>query len=194
MIRRKLRRRGKSGAMAAEYVATMWLLFLFMFFPILNLATVGVNAFFLWFCTNQAATVGAKSQCFMAAVQIPAGSGTWYPGAYDTARAKAVEVRNMFPGIGWIPSGTNPGVSVICEPIDPTAGLSTLTHTGPGAYPNGATRPDPDQYTILLRVTIAGWASPLIACPWFDIPGLSKPMELLVSSQAQFENPPGLMY
>jgi len=180
--------------MAAEYVATMWLLFLFLFFPILNLATTGVNAFFLWFCTNCAATAGAKCQCFMAAVQIPALTGTWFPGAYDTARTKANQIQGMFPGIGWVPSPTNPEVDILLNPIDPLGGLSPVTWTGPGAYPTGLPRPDPDLYTLMLRVTIQGWASPLISCPWFDIPGLSKPMNLIMSSQAQFENPPGLLY
>lgn len=196
MTRRRssIKRRGKTGAMAAEYVATMYLLFIFMFFPILNLGTVGLNAFFLWFATNCAATVGAKSQCFQQAVQIPSGTGPWYPGAYDTARAKATEIRNMFPGISWVATATNPEVKAIAEPIDPAAGLSPYQHIGPGAWPAGAPRPDPDQYTLLLRVTINGAASPLIVVPWFNIPGLSKPMQLQMVSQAQFENPPGLLF
>ncbi len=183
--------------MAAEYVATMWLLFLFMFFPILNLATTGVNAFFLWFCTNCAATVGAKCQCLCAAVQIPAGSGTWYPGAYDSSRTKAMQIQGMFPGVGWVPSPTNPEVDVLLNPVDPLSPLPPVTYTVPNSsspWPAANPRPDPDVYTILLRVVIRGWASPLIACPWFDIPGLSKPMNLIMSSQAQFENPPGLLY
>ncbi len=193
--RRRSIRRNKTGAMAAEYVATMWLLFVFMFFPILNLGTVGFNAFFLWFATNCAATVGAKSQCFQAPVQIPAGSGTWYPGAYDTARTKALEIRNMFPGIGWAIAADNPEVKAIAQPIDPASGLPTYEHVGPSPLPAAdRDKTDTDVYTLLLRVTIRGFASPLIAVPWFDVPGLSKPMDLLVNSQAQFENPPGLMY
>lgn len=180
--------------MAAEYVATMYVLFIFMFFPILNLGCTGLNAFFLWFACNCAATVGAKSQCFQQAVQIPSGSGVWYPGAYDSARTKATEIRNMFPGIGWTPSATNPEVRAIAEPIDPSAGLAPMQHVGPGAWPSGGTRPDPDEYTLLLRVTIEGFASPLIVVPWFDIPGLSRPMDLKMASQAQFENPPGLLF
>lgn len=193
MIRKFLRRRNRKGAMAAEYVATMWLLFLFIFFPILNLATVSLNAFFLWFCCNQATAAGAKSQCFMAAVEIPVGSGTWFTGAYDTARAKATEVRLMFPGISWNQTATNPEVRLIAEPIDPASGLSQLQHVGPGPWVT-TPFPDPDEYTLLLRVTIRGSANPLIAVPWFDIPGLSKPMDLIVTNQAQFENVSGVRF
>lgn len=190
-----LQRRTKKGAMAAEYVATMYLLFMFIFFPVLNLATVSINAFFLWFACNAGAQMAAKSPCFNRLIYVPANPpGTPYPGAYDTARARASQIRNMFPGIGWTESATNPRVDIIMEPINPASGLSTFIKTGPSPLSGGDPAPDPDEYTMLLRVTINGFASPLINVPWFDIPGLSKPMDLIVTSQAQFENPPGLRY
>ncbi len=186
--------RGRTGAMAAEYVATMYVLFIFMFFPILNLGVVGLNAFFLWFTCNCAATVGGKSQCFQQAVQIPAGVGQWYPGAYDTARAKATELKSFFPGINWVASAINPEVRAISERVDPAAPIG-YTHIGPGPWPaSERSKTDTDQYTLLLRVTINGSASPLINVPWFDTPGLSRPMDLVMMSQAQFENPPGLLF
>ncbi len=172
----------------------MYVLFIFMFFPMLNLAVVGINAFFLWFTCNCAATVGAKSQCFQQAVQIPVGTGQWYPGAYDTARAKATELKSFFPGISWDATATNPEVKAISERVDPTAPPGYV-HVGPGAWPaSERAKTDTDQYTLLLRVTIDGFAAPLIEVPWFDIPGLSKKMQLEMCSQAAFENPPGLLF
>lgn len=193
MKRKRLFRRRK-GALAAEYMATMYLLFMFLFFPILNLATVTINAFFLWFAANAGAQMGAKSPCFNRLIYIPAPSGTPYPGAYLTARARAAQIKAMFPGIFWTETPTNPKIDIIMEPIDPASALSTYVHTGPNPLSTGEPAPDPDIYTMLLRITINGSASPLIAVPWFDVPGLSKPMDLVVVSQAQFENPPGLRY
>lgn len=180
--------------MAAEYVTTMYVLFIFMFFPLLNLGVCGINAFFLWFTCNCAATVGAKAQCFQEAVQIPQGTGPWYPGAYNTARAKATELKAMFPGINWVASDINPEVKAISERIDPSAPPGYV-HIGPGPWPaSERAKTDPDQYSLLFRVTIWGTAAPLIEVPWFNIPGLSRPMDLMMCSQAQFENPPGLMF
>ncbi|MEZ4537722.1 MAG: hypothetical protein R3D26_22405 [Cyanobacteriota/Melainabacteria group bacterium] len=75
MIRNRFFRRSRrrKGAMAAEYVDTMYLLFMFLFFPILNLATVTINAFFLWFAANAGAfQMGAKSPCFNRLIYVPA--------------------------------------------------------------------------------------------------------------------------
>ncbi|MBZ0185664.1 MAG: hypothetical protein K8F91_05375, partial [Candidatus Obscuribacterales bacterium] len=97
-------------------------------------------------------------------------------------------------GIGWTQTAINPRVDIILEPINPASGLSTFIKTGPTPLTSADPAPDPDEYTMLLRVTITGFASPLINVPWFDIPGLSKPMNLIMTSQAQFENPPGLKF
>jgi len=193
-LKGEFRRRPK-GAMAAEYVATLYLLFMFLFFPILNLSCVGLNAFFLWFACNAGASMAAKSPCFNRLIYVPASPpGTPYPGAYDTARARATQIKNMFPGVTWTVAPTNPKVEIIMEPIDPASGLATFKKVGPAPLSGGDPAPDPDTYSMLVRVTIVGDCAPLIPVPWFDVPGLSKPMTLLVTSQAQFENPPGLRF
>ena len=186
--------RRRKGALAAEYMATMYLLFMFLFFPILNLAVVTVNAFFLWFAANAGAQMGAKCPCFNRLIYVPAPSGTPYPGAYLTARARAGQISAMFPGAHWVETPANPLIQIIMEPVDPLSGLATVVHDGPAPLSGSDPAPDPDLYTMLLRVTIQGQAEPLIPVPWFDVPGLSRAMDLRVVSQAQFENPPGLRY
>ena len=185
--------RRRKGALAAEYMATMYLLFMFLFFPVLNLAVVTINAFFLWFACNAGAQMGAKSPCYNTLIYIPAPSGTPYPGAYQTARARANQIKNMFPGINW-DTGQFPTVCIIMEPIDTSGTASRIVK--PSGVSLGAGDPAPDQniYTMLIQVSIVGTAAPLIEVPWFDVPGLSRPMTLRVVSQAQFENPPGLKY
>lgn len=137
--------------------------------------------------------MGAKAPCFNRLIYIPANGGTPYPGAWRTARARALQISSMFPGAHWTETGANPSVQIIMEPVDPASGLSTFVKTGNALAP-GDPAPDPDVYTMLLRVTIEGEAEPLIKVPWFDVPGLSRSLPLRVVSQAQFENPPGLKF
>jgi hypothetical protein len=179
--------------MAAEYVATMYVLFLFIFFPVLNLGTCGLRAFFLWFACNQSVMLAAKAKTFNTLVYVPEPSGTPYPGAYDMARARAVQVKSMFPGVEWVSSATNPKVEIIRSPI-PGSGAATLpVVVGPSTLGIGNI-PDVNQYVCSIRVTIDGQVWPLVPMPWFNIQGLATPMNLRVSCESQFENPPGLQF
>ncbi len=179
--------------MAAEYVATMYVLFLFIFFPVLNLGACGMRAFFLWFACNQATQLAAKAKTFNTLIYVPEPSGTPYPGAYATARARAAQVRSWFPGVNWVTSPINPEVRIIRAVIPGSGAAPKPDVVGPGALGPGNI-PDVDQYVCSIRVTIDGQVDPLIPVPWFNIQGLTSPMFLRVSSEAQFENPPGLQF
>jgi len=187
------KRRKSKGAMAAEYVATMYVLFLFIFFPVLNLGTCGLRAFFLWFACNQATMLAAKAKTFNTLVYVPEPSGTPYPGAYATARARAAQIRSMFPGVDWTTNSSNPEVRIIRAVIPGSGAPAVADVIGPNTLGLGNI-PDVDQYVCTIRVTINGQVTPLIPVPWFNIQGLSSPMFLTVSSEAQFENPPGLQF
>ncbi|MFA6212007.1 MAG: hypothetical protein WCT03_17430 [Candidatus Obscuribacterales bacterium] len=188
------KRRKSNGAMAAEYVATMYVLFLFIFFPVLNLGTCGMRAFFLWFACNQATMLAAKAKTFNTLIYVPeVPPNTAYPGAYDSARARAAQIRNMFPGVDWTTNATNPEVRIIRAVIPGSGAPAVADVIGPAALGLGNI-PDVDQYVCTIRVTINGQVTPLIPVPWFNIQGLSSPMFLTVSSEAQFENPPGLQF
>ncbi|MBS2006446.1 MAG: hypothetical protein JST01_05365 [Cyanobacteria bacterium SZAS TMP-1] len=189
--RRGLRK--SKGAMAAEYVATMYVLFLFIFFPVLNLGSCGLRAFFLWFACNQATMLAAKAKTFNTLVYVPDPGGTPYPGAYDTARARAAQIRGMFPGVNWTTNATNPEVDILLSPIPGSGAGAAAKIVGPTPLGLGNI-PDVNQYVSSIRVTINGQVDPLIPVPWFNIQGLTSPMFLTVSSQAEFENPPGLQF
>ena len=189
--RRGLRKR--KGAMAAEYVATMYVLFLFIFFPVLNLGTCGLRAFFLWFACNQATMLAAKAKTFNTLVYVPNPGGTPYPGAYDTARARAAQVQSMFPGVNWTTNATNPAVDILLSPIPGSGAPNVPAVIGPTPLGLGNV-PDVNQYVASIRVTINAQVSPLVPVPWFNIPGLSSPMFLTVSNSAEFENVPGLQF
>jgi hypothetical protein len=189
-------RRRKKGAMAAEYVATLYLLFMFLAFPLLNLATTGLRSFFLWFAANQAVATAVKCRTFQTPVTI---GGVLYPPAYTVAQSRAAQIRGAFPGIDWPGGGSMPysppGFEV--DIIETQIPNSTASAPAPAAKTVGPAvllvYPDPEVYVSTLRVIIRGWVVPLIPVPWFNVAGLSGPMGLNVESEAEFENPPGLL-
>ncbi len=189
--------RKSKGAMAAEYVATMYVLFLFIFFPVLNLGTVCLRAFFLWFACNQATMLAAKAKTFNTLIRVPdIASGTPYPGAFATAQQRAAQIRDMFPGVNFSMSATNPEVDIVVTPIpnvvpSPGAGFKIV---GPATLGSISHVPDVDSFVYSVRVTIRGTVDPLIPVPWFAIQGLTTPLPMNVTNQAQFENPPGLQF
>jgi len=188
----KFLRRNKKGALAAEYVATLYLLLMFIVFPMLNYATVGMRAFFLWFACNQAVMTAAKCRTFFTPVTI---GGILYPGAYTVAQSRAWQIQGVFPGIGWTMSATNPEVDILVTQIlgqPPSVPAPVPLTVGPTPLGLGNS-PDQGSYTCSLKVTIIGWVQPLIPVPWFSsIPGLGSNMNLRVISEQTFENPPGL--
>jgi hypothetical protein len=186
--------RNRKGAMAAEYVATMYVLFLFIFFPVLNLGTCGLRAFFLWFACNQAVMLGAKAKTFNTLVYVPDPGGTPYPGAYDTARQAAGNIRGMFPGVDWTTNATNPEVDIILAPIAGSGAPNVPPTVGPTPLGLGHV-PDVNMYVPSIRVTINAQIQPLIPMPMFaNIPGLFSPMFMTVSASSEFENVPGLQF
>jgi hypothetical protein len=187
------RQRKRKGAMAAEYVATMYVLWMFLFFPLLNIGTCGLRAFFLWFACNQATMLAAKAKTFNTLVYVPDPGGTPYPGAYDTARARAAQVAGMFPGVNWTTNGQNPAVDILLSPIPNSGAIAVAPVIGPTPLGLGNV-PDVNLYVPSIRVTINAQVSPLVPVPWFNIPGLSSPMFLTVSNSAEFENVPGLQF
>jgi hypothetical protein len=188
----KFLRRNRKGAMAAEYVATLYLLLMFIVFPLINYATVGLRSFFLWFACNEAVLTAVKCKTFFTPVTI----GTiLYPGAYTVAQSRAQQIRGCFPGINWTDGATNPEVDILVVQIPgqpPSVPVPVPKTFGPNPLGLGKT-PDSNSYVCSLRVKISGWVMPLVEVPWFkNIPGLGGQLNLLVCSEAEFENPPGL--
>ncbi len=186
-------RRRRNGALAAEYVTTLYVLFFFLVFPLLNYAVLGLRAFFLWFACNQAAMTGSKCRTLCQPITI---GGVQYSGAAPTAVARANNIAAAFPGIHW--QQNEPEIWVFVNQIPgapPTNGFPTswqVTNIYTGPTMNGV--PNLNSYIFEFRVIIRNaWIDPLIAVPWLNnIPGLGSPVYLTVESSTQFENPPGL--
>jgi hypothetical protein len=137
--------------------------------------------------------LAAKAKTFNTLVYVPDPGGTPYPGAFATAQARAAQIRGMFPGVNWTTNQTNPEVDILLSPIQGSGAGAAQKIVGPATLGLGNI-PDVNQYVTSIRVTIQGQCDPLIPVPWFNIQGLSSPMFVTVSSQAEFENPPGLQF
>ncbi len=181
--------------MSAEFACTLYVLFMLIAFPIMNYATLGVRAFFLWFAANQAVMAASKAKTYYQTVYVPVNPpNTAFYGAFTTAQSRATAIKNAFSGITWTQTSSNPNVEIILEPINTSGTLTSQTYSlASGTAPLGLGHaPDPSQYVVSCRVVIQGKISPLIAVPWCNIPGLSGPIALTVASQAQYENVSGL--
>jgi hypothetical protein len=191
--------RSRKGAMTAEYVTTLYVLFFFLFFPMLNYGILGMRAFFLWFACNEACITGIKMRTLVEPVTI---GGISYGGAAATAANRATNIANAFGGIHW-PS-TQPEIWINVTPLTPTSppGLTyapATTKISP-PYSSGVlpTVPDVNNFICTFVVVIRDAAlDPLIPMkfgPFSNVPGLGAQLHTTVICQQQFENPPGLTH
>jgi hypothetical protein len=194
-MRQQYIKRNQKGALLAEYVTTLYVLFFMILIPMLNYATIGLNTFGLWFAANQAVMAASKCKTYSQTVYVPiAPPNTAFYGAQTVGQAKALQVKAMFPGINWTQTPSNPNVEVVFEPVNPANGVAQtysatqmLAGTPGNRVPNSLL--NVFDYVVSCRVVLTGTAAPLIPISWLNIPGLSSPMTLTVASQAQYENP-----
>lgn len=192
--------RKSKGALQAEWAMTMYVLFLFFMFPMLDFAVLGLRAFFLWFACNQAVMVGCKAHTLVQSVTI--GTVT-YLGALNLSTNRAANVRAAFPGTNW--STNYPQMYVTFCPLNTSSSYIYYGQSGPSSSPVSqgmqystaaspiSTLPDMSQYVAEYQCVILGQISPFIPVPLIgNVPGLSAPAQIQVKSTAQFENPPGL--
>ena len=182
--------------MIAEFTANLYVIFLLLFFPLLDLSIIGMRTFFLWFATNQAVMSASKAKSYLTPVENKTKSSVvTYHSACEMAQDRANQVRSILSGIRWQESENNPDVQIVREPINPkavNAQPEAIFSRGHGAPLVGADSPDPSRNMYICRVVIKGQVDPFITVPWFDVPGLSRPIEMTVASQAQYENVAGL--
>jgi len=190
--------RTNSGALTAEYASTMYVMFTFLVFPVINYATLGLRSFFLWYAANQAVMTACKAKTYYQNVYIPTTPpNTLFYGAYTLGRARAQTIQQAFGGFTFLPEPINgrpnPNVEILVEPIDPNSTVGTKVYWyGAGAPMGLGNAPDTSQYVVTCRVTIKANVYPLVSVPFLNVPGLSGPVEIDVAAQSQYENVPGL--
>lgn len=190
------RRENQCGALIADYAATFYVLLLFLVFPLLDYSVIGMRSFFLWFAANQAAMSACKARTYLQSVERTGQTATVYLSACEMANRRANQIKAILPGISWEHTENNPDVQIVRQPINPAAkGVqpAAVFSRGRGAPLSNSEAPDQTIYVYVCRVVIKGKVEPFITVPWFDIPGLSRPFDLTVSSQAQYENVAGLI-
>jgi len=172
------------GAIAEEMVVSLWILFLFLFFPLIDYATMGLRAFFLWFSCSQAAVAGAKGTVW----STNSYSGNYYTCIQTQATTTANQYVKMFSGI-TVTSG--PTLTVYPQPITNTNAPALSTYT-----PTVGKYLDKSLYVPILQVSMTGSIQPFIVIPFLPagVPGLNAPFSMTVVSAQQIENIDALAY
>jgi len=176
------RQRRRLGASIAELPFVLLVIFIFLFFPLLNLTTATVRTWFLRSAVLDAAHNAAKACTY----------GTHLPATEDDSECfSAVELANntlnkfiqTFAGV----SMTSAQVYVVRQTI---AGGVATTYP-PGPIPKSDIQPDANVYFI--EVAFKGEAQPFLTVPFFsNVPGLGGPMPVNITGRETFENVEGL--
>ena len=180
----KRRNRSYCGAIAEEVIVSLWILFLFLFFPMMDFAAMGLRSFFFWFACDQAAMAGAKGTEW----SNTAYANNYYTSIQTQAKNTANTFVNMFSGI-TVTSG--PNLTVIAQAI-PESGATTINPYVPAV----GTYLDKSLYVPILQVSMTGTVQPFIVIPFIplSVPGLNASFSMSVSSQQQIENITALSY
>jgi len=200
---KKIKKRSTAGAIIAENAAVLYVLFVLIFFPLIDLAAMGLRAFCLWYACNQAAMAGAKGSQWSSGYSNGVSSGlTYYTSIKDDATNVAnstakmfsgIAINNGYPQLSVILTGiahsdtTNNQASVATVPI-PSAELPL---SSAGAQKAGLPSVvDNSQYVPILRVTVQGTIQPFLYVPFFfSVPGLNSPFQMTIQADQQIENP-----
>ena len=168
--------RRKSGSSLAEAPAALWVAFLGLFFPLLCLATITLRYAFMMTASHEAAYQAAISKTF--STDISATDLCAVNAANTTARS----VAGNFSGI----SVTNVSTRIVQSDTQ-----TDLTQVHESKLNTPA---DTARYIYIMETTVTGLVEPLISghSGFGDIPGLTGPMQVQVTSKKLAENPQGL--
>jgi len=182
--KRKFIFRQSYGAIAEEAVVSLWFLFVFMFFPLLDYSAMALRAFFLWYACEQGAMAGAKGTEWSTTTY----SNNYYTSIQTQAKNTVTSAIGAFSGI-TLTSG--PTLTVIAQAIPYTSATTIDPYV-----PSTSTFLDKSMYVPLLQVAITGKIDPFIVIPFLPtaVPGLNSSFTMTVTSQQQIENPTALSY
>jgi hypothetical protein len=164
------RQRRRLGASIAELPFVLLVIFIFLFFPLLNLTTATVRTWFLRSAVLDAAHNAAKACTY----------GTHLPATANNTLTRFIQT---FAGV----SMTSSQVYVVRQAI---AGGAATTYP-PGPIAKSEIQPDANVYFI--EVAFKGQAQPFLTVPFFsNVPGLGGPMPVNITGRETFENVEGL--
>lgn len=169
--------RRKSGASIADLPAVMWLLFVVILYPLIDLATVGMRYTFMVTTSREAAMAASRGKTFFA------DSSASDLSAVHLASAMAANAASRFTGITL----TSVSTDLVVTNLNTNAVTRQTTPL--------ATQPDIDNFLYAYEVTVTGNVWPLLPFkgPVFsNIPGLTGPMTVSITTQKMCENTQGL--
>jgi len=179
----RMKKRNQKGQAIAEMAGILLLLFLFLTFPLMNLAAIGLRTCFIISSAKVAAHKASKSLTYLAPANIPAGIVCNNTPAVQVAKDTVANYLKPFSGVKVV--SVNVGIMSIND--------STGSKVGPVYQPisSGNTYGN----TYYLDVDVIAEADPLLTCNANligSIPGLTRPLRLVTHGQRVFENPKGL--
>jgi hypothetical protein len=165
------RRRRPKGTAVTELPVVLWILFVFLLFPLLIFASIGYRGSILYFAADSAVKKAAKSPTFTDA----------------NTRDAAVLSTTLGPF-----SGIAAGAPVLSVMVKPIAGGNPTIY--PGKLAPGSVDTSKNLYFVMSKVDAD--LSPLVQFngSWMgmSIPGLTGPFHLTINTQSYAENPSGL--
>lgn len=171
-------RRNRAGNAIADMPAVLWVLFVLILYPLLDLATVGMRYTFFLTTSREAAMAASRAKTFFADL-----SGT-DKSARNAASSTANVTASRFSGL----TVTSTTTSLLVTNLATNAVTRYTT-------PIATTSIDTASNLYSYEVTVAGMVAPLITfnIPVIsNIPGLTAPMNVSITSQKMCENTQGL--
>lgn len=177
MMRQQPRHRSKNGNSIAEVPAVLFLLFLCVMLPFIDLATIGLRSTFLFAATHFATIEAARAKTFFTSVTPQ------QPSAVALARQQASATAGSFNGVQVV----NIATSILITDVNT---LQQQRVSAPLAQ-----APDSTSNTYQIEVRVNGMIRPLVEynCGIFgNIPGFTAPIPLTFVDRQFCENPQGL--
>ena len=169
--------RGKRASSIPELPGALLILFLFLAFPLADLATIALNASFLIGAVREAAHAAAQAKTF----ERPLSALD--PSAKQIAAIQAARNERSFRAISITRVQTDIAITDI-RTHAVTRRSTPLTQPA-----------DESKYMYAIEVTVTGHVNPLIKCslPLLGrVPGLTEPIPLTPRAQEFAENTAGL--
>jgi hypothetical protein len=172
-MKTKRQTRKSAGSVIAEAPFVLYVFFVLVVFPLIDLISVFIRLTFIYTCTHQSCIWAARARTFLTSVN---GDTT------ATALAQA----GADAGVACFT-----GISLSVTPQIIVTDLTTLKQT---VYTTPLPQPaDISKNTYQIQVVGVGSAIPLMNIPLpVSVPGLNAPLTMTVSDRQYFENPSGL--
>lgn len=177
--------RSQRGNFLAEYPVVLLVLFIVLMVPMLNIATIGIRAYFVRSAVLEAVHSAGNCPSFLTNTDAPPNGES----AVNRVDRILAAFKNGFRGISFPTPAT---IEILVQPIN---GTTEPAHIGNRAVLPINQPPDEEKNQYYVEVTQSSLVEPLISFSgsfFPSIPGMSSPMPLTFSGRQLVERPEGL--